>query len=379
MDKRTGRETRYGKGKGRRGDVRGALVALQTRADGERRTPAANSSSRRAATASADHDDMPPQPTDTKAPSSKAPSSKAPSSKARTNGSVSPGRELRYGPAVTPRRAVPEKLRKKRRHAVSFGQVLLVSSGLVGFAGTMMLLSDNGATHEIAVARVDLASGSLLDADAVTFETMKIDDDVAMRMASTTDLEGQSLVLAHPVEAGAPIPRTALLPADGSDQRSRLSVPIEVERAVGGSLKAGTRVHLIGVLRDGSTTFASFVATDVEVTGVREDGSSGGGLLSGSGSGKYFLTVALNPDDLLAVTTVLGAGTIEIAEAPPGGGMPDISKSAVATEAGVVVVPRETLVSAIESEGRDAPAQQPAGQQPTEQQPTTTVATEGGG
>jgi hypothetical protein len=308
-----------------------------------------------------------------------------PSTGASPDRATSLGRERRYGPAVTPRRSVPAKSKKKtkRRKVVSFGQVLLIASGFAGFAGTMLLLSDSEASQTILVAKQDLASGSPLDNTNLVEQVVKMDADVANRLAMPEDVEGKGLVLAGPVEAGAPIPLTALVPADGSDQRSRLSLPIPVERAVGGVLKVGGRVHLIGVLRDQSTTFASFVATDVEITDVRESAEDGG-LLGGSGGGEYFVTVALNPDDLLTVTTVLGAGTIELAEAPPGGGVPDISRSAVATEAGVVVVPRETLVNAIESEGKGAPAESqstPSDADPNnppqdQQNPTTTT---GGG
>jgi hypothetical protein len=295
------------------------------------------------------------------------------STHARTDRAASFGRERRYGPAISPRSAVPAKAkpgrRAKRRRAVSFGQMLLISSGFAGFAGTMLLLSDGGTSQTILVARQDLASGTALDQTNLVDKVVEMDADVADRLAMPDDVEGKGFVLAGPVEAGAPIPLTALVPADGSDQRSRLSLPIPVERAVGGVLKVGGRVHLIGVLRDQSTTFASFVATDVEITDVRESDGEGG-LLNGSSGGEYFVTVALNPDDLLTVTTVLGAGTIELAEAPPGGGVPDISRSAVATEAGVVVVPRDTLVNAIESEGRDNFVEQPAEAVPVDSAPT---------
>ncbi len=308
-----------------------------------------------------------------------------PSTGASPDRAASLGRERRYGPAVTPRRAVPAKSKKnsKRRKVVSFGQLLLISSGFAGFAGTMLLLSDGEASQTILVAKQDLASGTALDNTNLVEQVVTMDAEVADRLAMPDDVDGKGFVLAGPVEAGAPIPLTALVPADGSDQRSRLSLPIPVERAVGGVLKVGGRVHLIGVLRDQSTTFASFVATDVEITDVRES-SSDGGLLNGSAGGEYFVTVALNPDDLLTVTTVLGAGTIELAEAPPGGGVPDISRSAVATEAGVVVVPRETLVNAIESEGRGAPAEQPtetnaADTEPTDTEPVQPGTTTAGG
>jgi hypothetical protein len=294
------------------------------------------------------------------------------------------GRERRYGPALTPRSAVPAQAKPgrmtRRRRAVSFGQVLLISSGLAGFAGTLLLLSDGGTSQTILVARQDLASGTALDQTNLVEKIVQMDADVADRLAMPNDVDGKGFVLAGPVEAGAPIPLTALVPADGSDQRSRLSLPIPVERAVGGVLKVGGRVHLIGVLRDQSTTFASFVATDVEITDVRESGGDGGLLDGSGGGGEYFVTVALNPDDLLTVTTVFGAGTIELAEAPPGGGVPDISRSAVATEAGVVIVPRDTLVNAIESEGRDNPVQAPTESAPAETAPAepATTATDGG-
>jgi hypothetical protein len=292
--------------------------------------------------------------------------------------SISPARERRYGAAVTARSASAGRSKPKRRRAVSFGQVLLVSSGLAGFAGTMLLLSGGDGTHQILVATQDLASGSAVDDRAVIVRDITIDDDVAGRLAVPADIADQKFVLGSPVEAGAPIPLTALRPADGSDQRSRLSLPLPVERAVGGTLAVGGRVHLIGVLRDQNTTFASFVAVDVEVTDVREEAGSDG-LLSG-GSSQYFITVALSPDDLLAVTTVLGAGSIEVAAAPAGGGIPDISRSAVATEAGVVVVPRETLVNAIESEGRGASPETAVAAAPTDTAPTDAAptTTEGG-
>ncbi|HZJ47697.1 MAG TPA: RcpC/CpaB family pilus assembly protein, partial [Acidimicrobiia bacterium] len=91
-----------------------------------------------------------------------------------------------------------------------------------------------------------------------------------------------------------------------------MSIPVDPEHAVGGTLRAGDRVDVLQSA-DGA---ARYVLVGAEVLTV-SDGSSG----ALGGSGRYAITVALDAESALEIAAALSEGTLDLVRstgaAPP--------------------------------------------------------------
>jgi pilus assembly protein CpaB len=104
------------------------------------------------------------------------------------------------------------------------------------------------------------------------------------------------------------------------------TVSLDPERALGGQVRAGDRVAIVGILgREGVLTdTAEVLASDVLVTSVQIDGTNGDDPekkeVTEAPSGKFFVTVALTQADLEKVVTAAGDGSVWLAAVPTGAG-----------------------------------------------------------
>ncbi len=192
---------------------------------------------------------------------------------------------------------------KSRRRRLSLAHLLIVLAAALAFALNYLALQSRDSMVLVAVAGSDLAIGTAISEEAIRLESVP---------ASLVGLDGlvtESEVAASigwivgvPVAEGDLIQATALSPPATASGLRLMSIPVAVEHAAGGSILPGDTVDVIAVL-DGMPTY---VATSIEVVDVGD--VSTGGLASNG----FFLTLAVDPDQALALALAVDAGSIDV-------------------------------------------------------------------
>jgi len=198
----------------------------------------------------------------------------------------------------------PSSARRRFRRRPSATHILIAVVVILAFVLNLLVLRDRSSTTLVAIARQPLSTGSVLTPGGVRFIPVDSDFEALDHLItedSLTSYEGWTLDRAIP--EGGILDTSALVPpGDGSGLRT-MSIPIDREHAAGGSLVAGDRVDVISVA-DGIPTF---VATDLEVTGVAAESSSGIGIIAA-----YHVVLSVNADQALALAAALDSGSLEI-------------------------------------------------------------------
>lgn len=103
------------------------------------------------------------------------------------------------------------------------------------------------------------------------------------------------------------------------------TVALDPERALGGQVRAGDRVAIVGITNNGGAQAdtAVVLASNVLVTSVQIDGSNGDDPkkkeVTEAPSGKFMVTVALTQADLEKVVSSAGSGSVWLAADPTSG------------------------------------------------------------
>ena len=167
------------------------------------------------------------------------------------------------------------------------GLVLVAVAVVTGWT----VLERGKATFPVwAVAR-DLPAGAVLSADSLRIEHVNLSPRLAgSYVSSSTSLEGMTVTRA--VAAGELVPVAWLAEAEGSTSRA-VTIPIEPEHAVGGSLRPGQFVDVYATFDAGEAHARTVVLLrDAEVM----DLVTAGGLVMGD-KAVIGLTVAVAPQD----------------------------------------------------------------------------------
>jgi pilus assembly protein CpaB len=143
---------------------------------------------------------------------------------------------------------------------------------------------------------------------------------LADSVASVDIVEGEQLVKSRFVAPGTPLGRTSKgVPAGyfGS------TVSLDPEQALGGQVRAGDKVAVVGVLddvpgpNDQAQNTATVIARDVLVTAVQIDGSKGANVekknVTDAPTGKFLVTLALNQHDLESTVAYVNGGKVWLA------------------------------------------------------------------
>ena len=206
--------------------------------------------------------------------------------------------------AAQPQVALVPQTRKARRW--STGHIVMIVAGLLGAVLTLLALRATDARVEVSVASTNLSAGTRVSAASFTTKKVRLDPTLRasfLNPADVSDAAG-SLVLT-PIDAGAPIPKSALAKPATRDGRRSLSLPIAPERAVGGKLHNGDRVDVYTTGIKGG-----LVTTNVEVLDVLRASS---GPLSAKDSLTVVLAVASEQAAKLA--PIVGATDVSLVQA----------------------------------------------------------------
>lgn len=181
----------------------------------------------------------------------------------------------------------------------------------LAFALNYLALADRDASVMVAVADAPLSAGSVLDAGEIS--TVPVPTDFAgldslVTEAELADLEGW--IVERPLPAGGLVTEAILVPPAVPTGLRAMSLPVEPEHAVGGSITAGDKVDIIAIT-DGE---ARYVVSDVLVLAVAEPQTGLGGI------GAHHVVVAVDAGQALSLAEALGEGSIEVIKstgAPP--------------------------------------------------------------
>lgn len=174
----------------------------------------------------------------------------------------------------------------------------------MAFGLNYLALQDRSATVLVAIADVPLAQGSVFTAADVRLVEVAADFEGLDGLVRGEELGGlDGRIVVHAIPAGGLIGGASLVEPGSHEGLRVMSIPIAVEHAVGAGVGPGDRVDVISVV-DG---VALFVAMDLEVVGAADREN---GRLSAAGS--YFVVVAVDTDEALAIATAIDHGSVEV-------------------------------------------------------------------
>jgi Flp pilus assembly protein CpaB len=181
--------------------------------------------------------------------------------------------------------------------------ILIGVAVVLAFGLNLLALRGRDAAVLVAVADRAIPEGSTIDTDRVRLVPISADFEGLSGLITEDELASfEGRVTSRSFEEGALLDETALIAGGVDDGLRTMSIPVPVEHAAGARIANGDRVDVIS-LTDGS---ARFVATDLLVVSHAEPESTGLGATS------YFVTVAVDADQALALAEAIGAGSVEL-------------------------------------------------------------------
>ena len=154
------------------------------------------------------------------------------------------------------------------------------------------------------VADVPLAQGSVFTAAEARLVEVPADFEGLDGLVRGEELEAlDGRIVGRAIPAGGLIDGASLVDPGSHEGLRVMSIPIAVEHAVGAGVGPGDRVDVVSVV-DG---VAMFVAMDLEVVSAADFEN---GRLSAAGS--YFVVVAVDADEVLAIATAIDHGSVEV-------------------------------------------------------------------
>ncbi len=206
---------------------------------------------------------------------------------------------------VEPGRGGPvAEIRRPWWSRLSSGHLLIAVIGVLAFLLNLMVLRGATTAELFAVAATDIPAGSTLAPSMVRYVEVGASPDFTSRLLSEADVSSRwGHILARSVSAGDPVTAASLLAPAGRDGMRVMSLPVDVEHAVGGRVVPGDRVDVVAVVEGA----ARFVATDLEVVAVPD--SNRGGL---GATGAFFVVLAVDAQTALDLAEVAAAHRIEI-------------------------------------------------------------------
>jgi Flp pilus assembly protein CpaB len=205
----------------------------------------------------------------------------------------------------------PPRLRRRRTLPGSRSVVgaFLVAIAVVGvFAASTGTGGD--ADRRYVVARHQVAAGTLLAATDLALMPMRLPAPLASARVFSDPDQLVGSIAVGPIGPGELVQASDVLRKAGGPRSREISVPIEVSRAVAGTLRPGDRVDIAATFASGAEAYSLFVIRGAEVLS-RSD--SGGALDNG---GKEILTLSVtSAADALALAHAISAGQLTVVRA----------------------------------------------------------------
>ncbi|HEX2421081.1 MAG TPA: SAF domain-containing protein [Acidimicrobiia bacterium] len=204
--------------------------------------------------------------------------------------------------------AFSEPPRPRRRNPLTrltAAHLLMVLAAVLAFATNLMVLRGQEKTREAVIASGRIEAGRVIAPTDLTVAEVDVDDGLFATLLSGQQSQALvGMVATRTIEAGHLLSVDDLRPPAAPSAQRAISIPIEIEHAVGGGLVAGDRIDLIAVA-DGGPQYVLVGAEVLEVP------STARGSLTGATG--FFVVVAVDDQQALAVAAAIRSGEIEIA------------------------------------------------------------------
>jgi Flp pilus assembly protein CpaB len=180
----------------------------------------------------------------------------------------------------------------------------MVLAAVLAFVTNLMVLRGLDETRPAIVATERIEAGRIIAADDLSVAEVDVADALYATLLPGQQSQGLvGMVAARTIAAGHLLGVDDLRPASAPSSQRAISIPIDIEHAVGGGIEPGDRVDLIAVI-DGSP---QYILTGTEVLEVPS--AARGSLTTATG---YFVVVAVDAQEALAVAAAIHSGEIEI-------------------------------------------------------------------
>lgn len=200
---------------------------------------------------------------------------------------------------------LPRPRRRNPLTRVTASHLLMILAAILAFATNLMVLRGQETTRPAVVAGARIEAGRVIKAADLTVAEVDVGDSLfATLLAGGQSSALVGMVATRTIEAGHLLSVDDLRPAAAPSAQRAISIPIEIEHAVGGALVTGDRVDLISVSESGS----EYILTGAEVLEVPTNAR--GSLTGATG---FFVVVAVDDQEALAVAEAIRSGEIEIA------------------------------------------------------------------
>ena len=204
--------------------------------------------------------------------------------------------------------------------------LIAILSGLLAFLLILSWMRAQEDVVEVVVASDLIRSGNVITGEM--FETVEIPAAAAfganlMTPAALDRLVGS--VATRTITEGEPVLGSDLRPVDTPMGLRAMSVPVDINRAVGGELNIGDRVDVIGF----DATGAHYIATDIEVLDVPGARSSTFGATT-----SFAVTLAVDDVQALGVAQALDFGVVHLLRST---GSPDVTLERIVADPGLEV------------------------------------------
>jgi Flp pilus assembly protein CpaB len=194
-------------------------------------------------------------------------------------------------------------LGRSRLRPLSVGHLAVGVAAILAFVANLAFLRSQDDTTLVMVAARDVAAGETLTAADIGTARVKAEGDILSALVTSTDaLEGK--VAARGIVAGTLISASDVLDRATPGGLASMAIPIDPSHAAGGQIRAGDRVDLVDVTREGG---ASYVIRDAPVLSISEERT---GALAGSG-GEH-LVIGVTADQVLAVAEAIADGSVDV-------------------------------------------------------------------
>ena len=198
-------------------------------------------------------------------------------------------------PIAVPRRGMMSRL--------STGHVIMILAGLLAALLNFTLLQQRDQVFQVVVASRALLPGQTVALDDFTYAEIRASQELLDRLVladSVGALAGQ--VALRSIAAGNPISVEDFSPVAAPLEQRAMSVPVDSDKAVNGSLTVNDIVDII-LVDDGR---ASYVALGVEVLAVPAPPE---GFANAAG---YAVTISVDDETALRVASAIDIGELHL-------------------------------------------------------------------
>lgn len=209
-------------------------------------------------------------------------------------------------PIAVPRRGMMSRL--------STGHVIMLLAGLLAALLNFTLLQQRDQVFQVVVASRALLPGQTVALDDFTYAEIRASEellDTLVLSDSVGTLDGQ--VALRSIAAGNPISMEDFSPVAAPLEQRAMSVPVDSDKAVNGSLTINDIVDII-LVDDGR---ASYVALGIEVLAVPAPPEGFANTAS------YAVTISVDDETALRVASAIDIGDLHLVRST-GSQQPDI-------------------------------------------------------